>query len=62
VPENSFYLANASGGFAIVKTKKGLIRFLANKKGEVAGFIAESGLSVTKETDLLKIVRFYNSL
>lgn len=62
LPENTFYVANSSGGFEIVKTKKGLVKFLVNKKSEVSGFISESGLSVNNESDLLKIVRFYNSL
>ncbi len=60
--KNLFYLKKDPQPLFLVRNKKTLPDYLQDKRSEIVTFIKKNHFSVSREKDLIKIVKYYNSL
>ena len=59
---DKYYLSDASGLKPIELDKKQVISLLADKNSQIGDFISKEKLSFKNEKDLVKVIRYYNTL
>ncbi|WP_298519690.1 hypothetical protein [uncultured Kordia sp.] len=62
--KSEFYIEYGDNGTAVKlpRKKKSVIKLFASKEKEVKAFIKENKIKLTKEKDLVKLIRYVNSL
>lgn len=61
--KNTYYLVSKTGTFyELPNSKSKIIKVMNSKQVEVKSFIKKNNLDFKSETDLVKLVRYYNSL
>ena len=61
--KSTFYMVSKDGRFfELPNSKSKIIKVMNNKKDQVKGYIKKTRLDFKKEKDLIKLVKYYNSL
>jgi hypothetical protein len=61
--KNSYYLVSKNGTFyELPDSKSKIIKVMSSKEVEVKSYIKKNKLDISSENDLVKLVKFYNSL
>jgi hypothetical protein len=61
--ENTFYLVSKSGVFfELPNSKSKIIKVMSKKEAEIKSYIKKTKLDFKNEKDLVKLVKYYNSL
>ena len=60
---DSYYLMTAAGNFVEMPEKKSkVLKLMKNNESEVKTFMKKNRIKLNNEKDLIKLVKFYNSL